>query len=50
MKIGTVTRTVISKSKRKRKGKETQEVVYKTHVSNHKGRAIFASQTKHELV
>lgn len=40
--IGTTTRHVISK------GKSTTEVVYKTHVSNHKGRPIYASRTKHE--
>jgi len=50
MAIGTVIKTVISKSKRRRKNKETQQVVYKTHVANHKGKAIYASQTKHELV
>lgn len=50
MKIGTVTKTVISKSKRRRHNKDTQQVVYKTHVANHKGKPIFASKTKHELV
>lgn len=43
MAIGNVTRHIISK------GKSTTEVVYKTHVSNSKGRPIYASQTKHEL-
>lgn len=42
MQIGDKTRHVISK------GKKTTEVVYKTYVGKHLGKAKYASQTKHE--
>lgn len=31
------------------KGKKTTEVVYKTYLGKHRGKALWSSQTKHEL-
>ena len=50
MKIGDQTKHVISKSKRRRHNKDTQEVVYKTFIGNHRGKPQFISQTRHESV
>ena len=50
MKIGEATKQLISKSVRRRHGKDTQEVVYKTYMGKHKGKPYFSSQTRHELV
>ncbi len=50
MTIGDQTKMIISKAKRKRKGKETQQVVYKTIVGKHKGKPLYASQTRHEAI
>lgn len=50
MEVGTVTKQVVSKAKRKRHGKQTQEVIFKTYLGKHKGKQLFSSQTRHELV
>ena len=50
MTQGTVTKHVISKSKRRRHMIDTQEVVYKTYIGKSKGKPIYSSQTKHEKV
>lgn len=50
MKIGEVTKHVISKSIRRRHQKETQEVVYKTCIGKKDGKAILSSMTRHESV
>ena len=46
MKVGDVTRTVISASKKK----VGHQVVYKTYLGQHKGKARYSSQTRHEVV
>jgi hypothetical protein len=50
MKIGDVTKHVISKSQRKRHFKDTQQVVYKTVVGKKGGKPLFSSKTRHEPV
>lgn len=45
MKVGDVTRTVISASKKK----VGHQVVYKTYLGQHKGKPRYSSQTRHEL-
>lgn len=45
MTVGDVTRTVISASKKK----VGHQVVYKTYLGQHKGKARYSSQTRHEL-
>lgn len=50
MKIGEQTKHFISKSIRRRHMKDTQEVVYKTYLGKHNGKALFSSTTKHELI
>lgn len=50
MKPEDTTRTVISNAVRRRSNKQTQEVVYKTYTGKHKGKPLFKSQTRHELV
>lgn len=50
MKIGEVTKHVISKSNRKRHMKSTQEIVYKTCIGKKDGKPVLASRTVHELV
>jgi len=47
MKVGDITRTVISTSKKLR---GESEVVYKTYLGQHKGKARYSSKTKHEKV
>lgn len=46
MKVGDVTRTVISASKKK----VGHQVVYKTYLGQHKGKPRYSSQTRHEVV
>jgi len=50
MKIGDKTKHFISKAVRKRNGKSTQEVVYKTYIGRHRGKPLFSSETRHELI
>lgn len=50
MKVGEKTKHIISKSSRRRHMKDTQEVVYKTYLGKHNGKAIFSSETKHEPI
>lgn len=50
MKVGDVTKTVISKAIRRRNNKSTQEVVYKTYMGKSKGKPWYSSQTRHESV
>jgi hypothetical protein len=47
MKIGDIQRVVISNYYRK--DKKMQQVVYKTYLGKHGGKAKFGSQTRHEL-
>lgn len=50
MEIGTVTKHFISKAVRKRGGRQTQQVVYKTYIGKSKGKPLFSSQTRHETI
>ena len=50
MKVGTIEKQVISKSKKAKKGMLTQQTVYKTFLGNVNGKPRWSSETKHERV